>query len=195
MKQPINFQSNAMTAVVFGAVVIVVGAAGCLFESQARAQQMPATKPVAAATAAVDTQTLIERLPDQSHEMQDAGYHFENLWFAGNQQNWPLADYYLRKTRSYLQLAVQIKPVRKTSAGTEVALKAFLDSVDHGLLAQVDTAIQHQDVAGFRTAYRQTVEGCTACHTACEKAYLRVQVPNVPSTSIINFDPPAPSGQ
>jgi len=27
--------------------------------------------------------------------MADVGYHFANLWFAAEKQNWPLADYYL----------------------------------------------------------------------------------------------------
>jgi hypothetical protein len=122
--------------------------------------------------------------------MEDAGYHFENLWFAGNKQNWPLASYYLRKTRSYLELAVRIKPVRKTDAGAEVDLKGILDAVDHSMLAQVDNAIEHKDIAGFKTSYRQAVEGCNACHAACEKSYINLQVPNAPSASIINFDPP-----
>jgi hypothetical protein len=104
-----------------------------------------------------------------------------------------LADYYLRKTRSYLALAVQIKPVRKTSTGTEVDLKGILDAVDHGMLAQADKAIEHKDVAGFKTAYRQAVAGCNACHSACERSYIHLQVPDAPGASIINFDPP-PSG-
>ncbi len=41
----------------------------------------------------------VERLkgivPDQSHAMADVGYHFANLWFAGEQDNWPLADFFV----------------------------------------------------------------------------------------------------
>jgi hypothetical protein len=156
---------------------------------------MPAPKPSEVAAAPMDRQTLSDRLPDQSHAMQDAGYHFENLWFAGDKQNWPLASYYLRKKQSYLELAVRIKPVRKTEAGTEVDLKGILDAVNSGLLAQVDQAIKNKDVSNFRTAYRQTIEGCNACHTACERSYIRLQVPNAPSTTIIYFEPPLPSGK
>lgn len=132
---------------------------------------------------------ITSRLPTQSHEMQDVGYHFENLWFAGDRQNWPLAGYYLRKTRFYLELAVQIKPVHKTRAGTEVDLQGILDAVNHGLLAQVDKAITNKDVAGFKAAYRQTMEGCDACHTACGVPYLKLQIPTAPSAPIINFNP------
>src|SRR5437763_14012235 len=28
-------------------------------------------------------------VPDQSHAMKDVAYHFANLWFAAQKQNWP----------------------------------------------------------------------------------------------------------
>ena len=194
MKHVINFRFSALLAASVGAVLLLGGASEFLFEPQARAQQMPAPKPNEVAAEPMDRLTLNDRLPDQSHAMQDAGYHFENLWFAGDKQNWPLASYYLRKTRSYLELAVRIKPVRKTQAG-DVNLKGILDAVNNGLLAQVDQAITNKDAASFKTAYRQTIEGCNACHTACERSYIRLQVPSAPSTTIIHFDPPLPNGR
>jgi hypothetical protein len=193
MKRFINFRFSVLLAASFVAVLLVGGASEFLFEPQARAQQMPAPKPSEVAAAPMDRQALNDRLPDQSHAMQDAGYHFENLWFAGDKQNWPLASYYLRKTQSYLDLAVRIKPVRKTRAG-DVNLKGILDAVNNGLLAQIDQAITNENVANFRTAYRQTSEGCNACHTACERSYIRLQVPNAPSMTIIHFDPLPLSG-
>ena len=63
----------------------------------------------------------VERLkgmvPDQSHVMKDVAYHFSNLWFAGQAQNWPLAAFYLNETRSHLRWAVRVRPVRQTTAG------------------------------------------------------------------------------
>jgi len=194
MKQLVNFRFGVLLAASVGAVLLLVCAFEFLFEPNARSQEMPAPKPGEVAAAPMDRQTLNDRLPDQSHAMQDAGYHFENLWFAGDKQNWPLASYYLRKTQSYLELAVRIKPVRKTQAG-DVNLKGILDAVNNSLLAQVDQAITNKDMARFRTAYRQTIEGCNACHTACEKSYLRLQMPSAPSTTIIHFDPPPPGGK
>ena len=55
--------------------------------------------------------------PDQSHVMKDVGYHFANLSFAGQQQNWPLATFYLTEMRSHLKWAVRIIPVRQTQPG------------------------------------------------------------------------------
>jgi len=195
MKYSINPRVGALLAALFAGALLSGGATAFLSGPQARAQEMSAPEANKIPAAPGEKPSINDRLPDQSHEMQDAGYHFENLWFAGTKQNWPLADYYLRKTRSYLALAVQIKPVRKTSTGTEVDLKGILDAVDHGMLAQADKAIKNKDVAGFKTAYREAVEGCNACHSACERSYIHLQVPAAPDASIINFEPPPPRGK
>ena len=194
MKHVINFRVSVLLAASVGTVLLLGGSSEFPFEPQVRAQEMPAPKPSEVIVAPTEMKILNDRLPDQSHAMQDAGYHFENLWFAGDKQNWPLAGYYLRKTQSYLELAVRIKPVRKTQAG-DVNLKGILDAVNNGLLAQVDQAITNKDVAAFKAAYRQTIEGCNACHSACERSYIRLQVPTAPSTTIIHFDPPIPSSK
>jgi len=129
--------------------------------------------------------------PDQSHVMVDVGYHFANLWFAADKENWPLAKYYLEETRSHLNWAVRIHPVRTTKAGGEVDLKGILQAIDNSFLSEIDGAITNKDTAKFKTAYRQTLEGCYACHKACEKSFLRPQIPSAPSVSILNFDPNA----
>ena len=60
----------------------------------------PGAPPASGEVAALRTE--VERLkaivPDQSHAMADVGYHFANLWFAGNKKNWPLAKFYLDET-------------------------------------------------------------------------------------------------
>jgi len=128
-------------------------------------------------------------MPDQSHAMVDVGYHFANLWFAADKGNWPLAKYYLQGTRSHLYWAVRIHPVRTTSTGSEVDLNGILQAIDNSFLTEIDSAITSKDTAKFKAAYRQTLEGCYACHTACEKPFLRPQIPTAPSATILNFDP------
>jgi len=193
MKHFVNLRAGVLLAVGIGVGLLLSGAAGLVWEPlmlQAHAQQKMAPKPSAAVAAQLDLQTLSERSPDQSHAMADAGYHFANLWFAADKQNWSLADYYLSETRSHLRWAVRIHPVRQTKAG-EVDLKDILDAVDNSFLTEIATAITNKDSAKFNIAYRQTIEGCYACHKACEKPFFRPQVPNAASVSILNFDPNA----
>jgi len=49
-----------------------------------------------------EIENLTRQIPDQAHAMSDVDYHFANLWFAGQQENWPLAEFYLNETRSHL---------------------------------------------------------------------------------------------
>jgi hypothetical protein len=194
MKQHLDFRPGVLLAVSIGIGLLLSGAPGLVLEPlvlQGHAQQIMPPKPSATVTAQLDLQTLNERSPDQSHAMVDVGYHFANLWFAADSQNWPLADYYLSGTRSHLRWAVRIHAVRKTKAGAEIDLKGILDAVDNTFLTEIGTAITNKDSAKFKIAYRQTIEGCYACHKACEKPFLRPQVPNAASVSILNFDPNA----
>ena len=135
----------------------------------------------------------VERLkglvPDQSHAMKDVGYHFANLWFAGQKKNWALADFYASETRSHLRWAVRIIPVRKDPQGRELRLGEILEPIEKTSLKQLAEAIKASDAERFGTAYRQMMESCYSCHVAAGKPYLRLQIPTQPEAPIINFDP------
>jgi hypothetical protein len=83
--------------------------------------------------------------------------------------------------------------VRTTPSGGQVNLKGILQAIDNTFLTAMDSAITNQDTPKFQTAYRQTMDGCYACHQACQKTFLRPQIPSTPSATIINFDPNATS--
>jgi len=159
-------------------------------ETPARAQEKSTQTP-AVNNAPPAPSTISGLLPDQSHAMVDVGYHFANLWFAADKENWPLAKYYLEETRSHLNWAVRLHPVRTTKAGNDVDLKGILQAIDNSFLTEIDGAITNKDTTKFKTAYRQTLEGCYACHKACEKPFLRPQVPSAPGATILGFDPNA----
>src|ERR1044071_3460995 len=52
-------------------------------------------------------------VPDQAAVMTHVAYHFSNLFFAIEQENWPLADFYLGEARNNVKWAVRAKPIRK----------------------------------------------------------------------------------
>jgi hypothetical protein len=194
MKRIINSRSGVLLATGLVLGLLLSGVRQLTFEpfaSQAQAQEAPPPKALQLRSPQTESNSFEGRLPDQAHVMADVGYHFANLWFAADKQNWPLANYYLGETRSHLKWAVRIHPVRKTSAGTDVDLNGILEAVDNSFLAEVGKAITNKDVAKFKTAYHETLQGCYACHTACEKPFLRPQVPSASSVSILNFDPNA----
>src|SRR5260221_13623786 len=136
------------TGTVLGLLLIaVIQSAGGVVEMQAGAEEKSAQSP-AVTSAQTKIGEISGLLPDQAHAMADVGYHFANLWFAADKENWPLAKYYLGETRSHLKWAVRIHPVRKTSAGAEVDLKGILDAIDNSFLAPIDKSIVNKDAGG-----------------------------------------------
>lgn len=154
--------------------------------------QQPAPKPepdLAALQAEVER--LKKIVPDQSHAMKDVDYHFTNLWFAGQAENWPLAEFYWKETLSHIRRAVRIIPVRKDNAGQPVKLEDILQSIEQSPFMQMGDVVKKQDKQEFERTYRYIAEGCYACHKAADKPYLRPQIPDHPATAIVNFDPHA----
>lgn len=137
----------------------------------------------------------IERLkqtaPDQAHAMMDVEYHFSNLWFAGQAENWPLAEFYWKETLSHLRWAVRIIPIRKDSAGQPVDLVGILSSMENSPFMQLGQVIGRKDRAEFEKTYRVVLGGCYSCHKASEKPYLRPGIPESQRSSIIQVDPKA----
>jgi glucose/arabinose dehydrogenase len=187
MRHFFHFRLGARRTVCIGASLLLFATSKFPFETRAQAQPSTALKQSGIDSGQVDLQTLEGRLPGQAHAMIDVGYTFGNLWFAGDKENWPLANYYLGETRSNLRWAVRIRPVRKIESGGNVDLNGILEAVDNTMLADVEKAIQNKNAASFKSAYQRTIEGCNACHTAVEKPYLRVRVPEAPSVTIIDF--------
>jgi len=81
----------------------------------ARAQAAPLPDELAALKA--DVELLKQKATDQSHVMADVAHHFSCLWFAGEKENWALADFFFSETQSHLRWAVRVIPVRKDAAG------------------------------------------------------------------------------
>ena len=154
----------------------------------ASARAADATNEVAVLKAEVER--LKGLLPDQSHAMKDVGYHFANLWFAGEKKNWPLADFYASETKSHLRWAVRIIPVRKDAQGNQIRLSEILDPIEKTSLKELQDSVQAKDSARFARAYQQMMDSCYACHLAASKPYLRLQIPKQPEAPIINFAPP-----
>ena len=135
-----------------------------------------------------DVARLKTNAPSQSHTMSDVGYHWTNLWFAGEKQNWPLAMFYLEETRSHIRWTIQLRPVRKGPDGSDVNLMPIFESIDTSAFKMVADAIQARDATAFVAAYRVTLESCYSCHKASGLPFLRPMVPTQPAQSIINFD-------
>jgi hypothetical protein len=172
------------------AAVLLPAAVGWSATTEADAANTAAPDAIAALQS--ENEHLRSLIPSQSHAMMDVAYHFTNLWFAGQHRNWPLAQFYFNETRNHIQWAVRLVPVRKTSHG-DLQLGDMFSALDATLLADLKQQIVAKDLRGFTKSYRAAITGCNACHTAADKPFLHVTVPDQPEASVIDFAPtPAP---
>ena len=148
----------------------------------------------ATSNAATEIERLQKLVPSQSHTMQDVGFHWTNLWFAGQQGNWPLARFYFDEAHQHIQWTIQIRPIRKDPEGRDVDLPSIFQAVDSSLFAAVKIAIEQKNAAQFATAYKNALDGCYSCHKSSGKPYLHPIVPTAPAQTIIDFSP-APDAQ
>lgn len=136
-----------------------------------------------------EVEVLKSKATDQAHVMHSVAYHFGNLWFAAQKQNWPLAEFYWGETRSHLRWAVRVIPVRKDPQGNPVRLEEILGSIEKTTFEELHKTIQGKNLGGFSDGYRQMLESCTACHVAAGKPYLKLRVPDRPPEPLMQFEP------
>jgi hypothetical protein len=165
---------------------LTAASAGCDRAAPAAGLEQPGREVLEARVKALE-----DLLPSQSHMMADVGEHFTNLWFAGQVENWPLADFYLAETMSHLRWAVRRIPIRKDNQGREVNLTNILEAFENNQLTQLKQIIDRKDRPGFERLYKESLTVCYSCHKAADKPYLRPQVPAEPATRVMNFDPKA----
>jgi len=179
-----GFRLGAAGLLAFG-----TGLAAWGFHAPATAQD-PAKAPADDLTALkAEVARLKGMVPDQSHAMSDVAYHFTNLWFAGQSENWPLATFYSDELRSHLRWAVRIIPKRKDAEGREIDLGGILGGLETSTLKDLTETIKARDREKFTAAYKAQMEGCMACHRATNKPYLRLHVPERPDAGIVEFRP------
>jgi hypothetical protein len=122
----------------------------------------------------------------QSHVMVDVEYHFSNLWYAGHNDQWELAAFYLRETDSHLRWTVRIRPVRSIrGSGGSVELQPFQERIEQSGLSQLENAIENEDIDAFENAYTSTMTECYACHLASGFSYLEPHIPEMPLSPLM----------
>ena len=129
--------------------------------------------------------------PSASVAMADVGFHWSNLWFAGQAGNWPLANYYFSEARNHIRWLIRINPMPKGPTGDLVDLQGIFDGLDTSVLKDVKDVIDKKDGERFAAVYRRSLEGCYSCHKSVGRTYLRPQIPAVAPQPIINLDPAA----
>jgi len=105
--------------------------------------------------------------------------HHAKLWFAGQNQNWKLADFEVHEIMESLDDIKKYEVDRKESQNIGM-LNPAIDSINK--------AIKEKNMAQFKSSYTLLTNTCNNCHVASEFEFNVVKVPDISTFSNQDFE-------
>ena len=106
--------------------------------------------------------------------MSSIQVHHAKLWFAGQNQNWELADFEMHEIAETIDAIKEYQTEREESKKVDM-LKPSLEAVKD--------AIEKKDPALFNSSYLLLTNSCNNCHKAVNFGFNVVKVPETPPFS------------
>ena len=106
--------------------------------------------------------------------------HHVKLWFAGQNQNWKLADFEVHEIMEALDDIKQFEKARKESESIDL-LNPALDSINK--------SIQQKDLAQFKNSFTLLTNTCNNCHKAVDFEFIQIKIPESSPFPNQNFQP------
>ena len=95
------------------------------------------------------------------------------LWFAGNAENWRLADFELTEIEEGFEDATKFHPVFK-----DVPVATLLDTFTEQPLLRLKEAIESRDDRRFNKAFSELTSACNSCHKAAKREFIVITTPS-----------------
>ena len=112
-------------------------------------------------------ETIAKQLRGFDMAMVETGYRYQELYWAGKDENWEYASYQAEKIKVAIGNGLERRPKRAESA------KNFLNVA----LPEMDSAIASRDTIRFVRAFNALTANCLACHALEKVAYVTVKTP------------------
>jgi hypothetical protein len=129
--------------------------------------------------------TLLEHKLDSTYRpgfgefMTNIQIHHAKLWFAGQNENWRLADFELKKIEENIDNLKKFQNDRKETQMV-IMLKPELDSVN--------LSIQQKNPALFKASFTSLTKRCNTCHKLVNYGFNQVKIPDTPPFSNQEFN-------
>ena len=105
--------------------------------------------------------------------------HHNKLWFAGKEENWPLAQFEYDEMKEIIHQAETIETNRPE-------VKLFKPMI-YGPLDSVKAAIASKDDEKFKRSFNILTNACNNCHLDTHFQFNKIQVPDRPPYSNQDF--------
>ncbi|MEO8712454.1 MAG: hypothetical protein ABI405_10045 [Parafilimonas sp.] len=130
-----------------------------------------------------DLQSQIDSLQSQINSAYKPGLgefmsgiqvHHEKLWFAGNAQNWRLADFEIHEI---MEAVDDIKKYASDRPETKdiIMLQPAIDSLNE--------SIQQKNVQSFKQSFLMLTNSCNNCHKEVNYNFNKIKIPDTPPFS------------
>jgi hypothetical protein len=133
----------------------------------AQSSPPPSSAAASAATAAPDYHPSLGDLMTMAIQPR----HIK-LGLAGQERNWPYAQYELSELRNAFARVARTIPVYRT-----IDMAAVIGALTTDPLKAVEQAIHDQDAQQFKVAYAGLTTACNACHLSQDHAAVVIRVP------------------
>lgn len=100
--------------------------------------------------------------------MVEVGYRYNELYWAGEDQNWELAEYHLDKIGHTMKLGLDRRPKRRASA-----------EMIFPILENLTLLAKEKDRPKFREEFKTLKQACINCHQAEGVPFFKVGIPKV----------------
>ncbi len=107
--------------------------------------------------------------------------HHNKLWFAGKEENWPLAQFEHDEIMEILRQAESIEKERSEVKLFKVMIYSQLDSVQ--------TSINLKNTDRFVSSFTNLTSACNNCHTNTKFSFNKIVIPEHPPYSNQEFEP------
>lgn len=134
-------------------------------------------------------QTKIDSLENKISETYKPGFgefmsniqiHHAKLWFAGENQNWKLADFEINEIKENLE-GIQKYCSERTETKSIGMINPAMDSLSNAILKK--------DKNLFRKKYTNLTNSCNACHQSTNHEYNVIIIPKNSPFSNQDFNP------
>lgn len=104
--------------------------------------------------------------------------HHSKLWFAGQNQNWELADFEIHEIEEAIEDIEEYHEGRKEIEQIDMIKPA---------LERLEAAIDKRDPIAFNTGFNILTNTCNACHQAAGHGFIVIKSPDIPPFSNQDF--------
>ena len=116
-------------------------------------------------------QEKLEKIEKQfrgfDNAMVETGYRYQELYWAGQDQNWEYADYQLEKIEIAIKNGLERRPKRAKSA------EHFLTTV----LPEMKKSLEKRDSLIFNKTFQTLTINCNSCHAMERVPFFSVKIP------------------